>query len=440
MTRRVFRSTDNSVLLGSWVNRQLWLEMLFAAAGASALMALVAGLLVLSRTARDLRAHAAHLQNHLSVGLTSYQPLYNLQRQLQQAASSQEVTMALVVDQRGLVLAATNNALVGRTLPQVLQQPNQRPLRELFDECPSTSSLLSCLTRDEVLFHGPVPWIGGDVLISMRPYPLALEGGQPFTARATLITVTDVRGERLEVLLFVLQVFVAGLLPLLAGCLGMLALLRRELIPELLRLAQIDALSGIYNRRAFLEAAEELLGRARAAGVPVTLALIDVDHFKRINDSHGHDAGDAVVREVSELLRQAVRSGDLVGRLGGDEFAILVQLPAPAAGAMLERTRSLIQHAAITTAAGEPVQVDLSIGLASSDGPSGHGLAELTTAADAALYVAKDRGRAQVVNLEEESRASPSSRPGGQCSASGRSAESEPWMALNRARLPRSPS
>ncbi len=412
---RHLRTTDGpGALLGSWVNRRLWLEMVFAAAGASALMALVAGLLVLSRTSRDLRDQAIHLQGHLSVGLTSYEPLYNLQRQLQQASSSREVEMALVVDQRGLVLAATNNALVGLPLPQVLQQPNQRHLRQLFAECPSTSSLLSCLTRDEVLFHGPLPWIGGDVLLTMRQYPLALEGGGRFGERATLITVTDVRAERLEALLFVLQVFAAGLLPLLAGCLGMLALLRRELIPELLKLAQIDALAGIYNRRAFHEAAGQLLERARQAGLPMVLALIDVDHFKQINDSHGHDAGDAVIRGVSELLRQAVRSSDLVGRLGGDEFAILVQLPASAATAMLERTRGRIQATAIATPAGDAVEVNLSVGLASSAGDCGYNLDELISAADAALYVAKDRGRAQVVNLEEEqgvSRSSPSGLP-----------------------------
>jgi diguanylate cyclase (GGDEF)-like protein len=412
MMRRLRTTDGRGALLGSWVNRRLWLEMVLAAAGASALMALVAGLLVLSRTARDLRDQAIHLQSHLSVGLTSYQPLYNLQRLLQQASSSREVEMALVVDQRGLVLAATNNALVGLPLPRVLQQPNQEHLRKLFAECPSTSSLLSCLTRDDVLFHGPVPWIGGDVLLTMRQYPLALEGSGRYSERATLITVTDVRAERLEALLFVLQVFAAGLLPLLAGCLGMLALLRRELIPELLKLAQIDALAGIYNRRAFHEAAGQLLERARQAGLPMVLALIDVDHFKTINDSHGHDAGDAVIKGVSELLRQAVRSADLVGRLGGDEFAILVQLPASVATAMLERTRGRIQATAINTPAGEAVEVNLSIGLASSAGACGYNLSELISAADAALYVAKDRGRAQVVNLEEEQGVSHSSRPG----------------------------
>jgi diguanylate cyclase (GGDEF)-like protein len=391
-----------SQVLSRRVNRRLWFDMLLAATAASALMALLAGFLVLSQSERELRRQAEDLQRQLSVGLTSYEPLYNLQRLLQQAVSSRDVESALVVDQRGLLLAASNNALVGMPLPQVLQLPNQHHLRELFAECPSTSSLLACLTREEMVFHGPIPWIGGDALLTMRPFPLALEGIGRFGDRASLITITDVRQARDEALLFVLRVFLVGLLPLSAGCVGLMVQLRRELIPELLRLAQIDALSGIYNRRAFTEAATELLNRARQSGAPMALALIDVDHFKQINDTHGHDAGDQVIRQVSELLRVAVRSSDLVGRLGGDEFAILVRLSGDAAFQMLERTRRMIEATPIPLGAGQTVQVNLSVGVASSQGPAGYGLSELMGAADAALYVAKDRGRAQVVNLESE--------------------------------------
>lgn len=424
MIQNLFQLTrQQAVGLGNWVNRRLWLEMVLAASIASALMAVVSGLLVLSQSARQLRHNAEDLQRQLSVGLTSYEPLHNLQRRLQQASSGLEVEMALVLDQRGFVLAASDNALVGQPLTKVLQRPDQAHLRELFAECPSFSSLLSCLTREEVVFQGPVPWIGGEALMTMRQYPLALEGLGRFGDRGTLITITDVRPQRLEVLLFILQMFAAGLLPLLAGCLGLMVLLRRELIPELLKLAQIDALSGIYNRRAFHETAAQILAQAEQRQLPVTLALIDVDHFKRINDTFGHDAGDAVIRAVSELLRSAVRSVDLVGRIGGDEFAVLAQLPGATATAILDRARVRIQatgirmlgavesDAALDSSA-PVVEVNLSIGVACSSGSAGYGLAELISAADAALYVAKDRGRAQVVNLEEEQRGSRPSRSG----------------------------
>lgn len=397
--------TGPSELLSRRVNRQLWLDMLLAATGASALMAVVAGFLVLSQSARELQRDAQALQRQLSVGLTSYEPLHNLQRRLQTAAAAREVESALVVDQRGLVLAASNGALVGLPLPHVLQLPNQQHLRELFAECPSTSTVLTCLTREEVVFLGPLPLIGGDVLMTMRPYPLALEGQGRYGDRASLITVTDVQPVRKEALAFVLQVFLAGLLPLTAGCVGLMFQLRRVLIPELLRLAQIDALSGIYNRRAFTEAATERLRLAQQGGVPMAMALIDVDFFKQINDTHGHDAGDQVIRQVSELLRQAVRGTDLVGRLGGDEFAILVHLPGDAAAQMLERTRESIHGTPIPTGDGDAVQVNLSVGVATTAGQAGYSLSELMGAADAALYVAKDRGRGQVVDLESETRA-----------------------------------
>lgn len=391
-----------SQLLSRRVNRQLWFDMVLAATGASGLMALVAGFLVLSQSAQELRRDGEALQRQLSVGLTSDEPLDNLQRRLQTAAASREVKRALVVDQRGLVLASSQAALAGMSLPRVLQLPHQHHLRELFAACPSISTLIACLTRDEVQFLGPLPWIGGDVLMTMRQYPLALEGRGRYSDRASLITITDVQALRTDTLAFVLQVFLAGLLPLSAGCVGLTLRVRRVLIPDLLRLAQTDPLSGIFNRRAFSEAAQEQLRLAQQSGQPLALALIDVDFFKQINDTHGHDAGDQVIRRVSELLRSALRSSDLLGRLGGDEFAILVQLEGGAATRMLERTRELIQRTAIATGDGRTVQASLSVGVASTAGTAGHDLSALLGAADAALYVAKDRGRGRVVNLEIE--------------------------------------
>ena len=389
-------------LLSGRINRRLWLEAALAATASSALMAVVVGFVVLSQSARGLERQGEALQRQLSVGITSYQPLHDLQRLLQQAASSREVESALVVDQRGLVLAASNNALVGLTLPHVLQLPNQALLRELFRDCPTTSTLLTCLTRQEMVFHGPLPSVGGDALMAMRQYPLALEGVGRFGDRATLITILDTKTVSRQALVLVLQVFLAGLLPLLGGCVGLMLQLRRELIPELLRLAQIDALSGIYNRRAFSEAAVAFLARAQQAGLPMAMALIDVDYFKQINDHHGHDSGDQVIRDVSELLREGLRSSDLVGRLGGDEFAILVQLTSWEATQMLDRTRQLIHATPIPTREGKVVQVSLSIGLASTACEAGYDYAALMRAADAALYLAKNGGRGQVVNQEED--------------------------------------
>ena len=402
MIGRLRERLGRNTLLHGRVYQSLWLEAVVAATAASALMAVVAGVVVLSQGVGQLQREADEVQRQLSAGLTSYEPLYNLQRRLQQATSSQQVVSSLVVDQRGVVLAASNNALVGLQMLQVLQLPGQSSLRPLFSDCPSPSTLLTCLSRESLVFTGPLPWIGGDVALAMRPYPLALEGVGRFGDRATLITVTDAHPAGREALLYTLTVFLAGLLPLMAGCVGLMLRLRQRLIPELLRLAQVDALSGVLNRRAFMETAADLLERARQAEQPMTLALIDVDFFKQINDTYGHDAGDQVIRQVSELLRRSVRSADLVGRLGGDEFVLLVQLPGEAATQMMQRTLDLVRSTDMGVCEQQPVSVTLSVGLAGSSGHAAYGLSDLMTAADAALYVAKDRGRAQVVNLELE--------------------------------------
>lgn len=407
MIRAGIARRDSAKLLQGRVNQSLWLEVLLVATGASALMAVLAGALVLSQGARMLEQDAQDLQRQLSVGLTSYRPVYDLQRQLQQitATRSQE-TSALVVDQRGIVLAASDNALVDLALSRVLAMPKQEPLRQLFGDCPSASALLACLSRDAQQFQGPLPWIGGVALSSRRRYPLALEGNRRFGDHATLITVIDASQAGPDALRFMVWVFLAGLLPLVAGCVGLMLRLRQRLIPQLLQLAQVDALSGIFNRGAFLEIAADLLRRAEPLGAPMTLALIDVDHFKPINDTYGHDAGDRVIRRVADVLSRSVRSNDLVGRLGGDEFVILVQLPADAAMAMLSRILVQVCGHDMDVGASGPVRVSLSIGVASSSGPGGYGLTDLVSGADAALYVAKDRGRAQVVNLELEAQGS----------------------------------
>jgi diguanylate cyclase (GGDEF)-like protein len=151
-----------------------------------------------------------------------------------------------------------------------------------------------------------------------------------------------------------------------------------------------------------METGEELLSRARAARLPMALALIDIDHFKAINDTYGHDAGDHVIRSVSELLRASVRGADAVGRLGGDEFVILVQQGSRPAADLMARLLASVCSTDMGLRDDQPVTVSLSVGVASSESQAGYDLSRLLAAADAALYMAKDRGRAQVVNLEQE--------------------------------------
>jgi diguanylate cyclase (GGDEF)-like protein len=97
----------------------------------------------------------------------------------------------------------------------------------------------------------------------------------------------------------------------------------------LFSLVQTDPLSGVLNRRAVFEAVTHRHEQAAATDQPEVVALIDVDHFKQINDTHGHAAGDAVIQAIAGLLEHGVRRSDLVGRLGGDEFALLLATTGP---------------------------------------------------------------------------------------------------------------
>ncbi len=156
-----------------------------------------------------------------------------------------------------------------------------------------------------------------------------------------------------------------------------------------------DVLTGLPNRRLFDEALPRELTRCLRAGEPLTLAMVDVDHFKRFNDRYGHDAGDRVLRTVAQVLTHGIRASDMACRYGGDEFICL--LPGmTAADAAARFERSLAQLAELAGQAGLPREpITFTVGLATAP-DCGEDVATLTRAADAALYVAKDKGRNRV--------------------------------------------
>jgi diguanylate cyclase (GGDEF)-like protein len=149
--------------------------------------------------------------------------------------------------------------------------------------------------------------------------------------------------------------------------------------------ARTDALTGVLNVRAFRDAAESELTRSRRHGRPISLALIDLDRFKQVNDVHGHSAGDDVLRATARQLELAVRASDVVARIGGDEFAVL--LPE----ADHEAATSAAAHLGAGTDTG-PHHVDFSVGVASFDQPPST-VDELLACADRAMYVRKRAGR-----------------------------------------------
>lgn len=171
---------------------------------------------------------------------------------------------------------------------------------------------------------------------------------------------------------------------------------RKQFERELKHRAQIDVLTGLNNRRHFFELAELELQRARRYDKPLSILMLDVDHFKRFNDTYGHHVGDAVLQKLSEVCLQTLREIDIVGRLGGEEFAIL--LPEANAAQALEVAERLRLDAAATTMPlerGEAVSFTVSIGVAGlAEGD--HEVASMLKRADAALYAAKNAGRNRV--------------------------------------------
>ncbi len=159
--------------------------------------------------------------------------------------------------------------------------------------------------------------------------------------------------------------------------------------------ALVDPLTGIANRRSFLQDAMQLAKRHSGKPLPTAVLLIDLDHFKSINDRFGHALGDRVLEIFSDAARKSVRSTDLLGRLGGEEFAaVLHDTSRDKAMAVAERIRESFAHAA-QDVDGRPVGATLSIGLAYCE-EAALDVPELLAQSDQALYFAKERGRNRV--------------------------------------------
>jgi len=159
--------------------------------------------------------------------------------------------------------------------------------------------------------------------------------------------------------------------------------------------AMVDPLTGIANRRAFLQDAALLAKRHMGNPRPSTVLLIDLDHFKSMNDRFGHAVGDRVLEIFADTARQTVRSNDLIGRFGGEEFAaVLSDIPQDKAFAMAERLRSAFAQAA-QDVDGRPVAATVSIGMVQCEGPL-FDVPGLLSQADQALYFAKERGRNRI--------------------------------------------
>jgi len=168
----------------------------------------------------------------------------------------------------------------------------------------------------------------------------------------------------------------------------------------LLRLEATDSLTGVMSRRAFLERGGAEFSRARRYGRPLSVLALDIDHFKRVNDGHGHAAGDEVLAGCAAAWGRTLRGQDLLGRIGGEEFcAVLPETPAAAALVAAEKLRRAALGLSFAKAEGLTVTVSVGVAeIALQD----RDLAAMMERADRALYLAKERGRNRVESLSEQ--------------------------------------
>ncbi len=175
--------------------------------------------------------------------------------------------------------------------------------------------------------------------------------------------------------------------------------MQRELIDARAALefqATHDDLTGLLNRGAIMRAMEQAMAQTRDDGLPLQVGLLDIDHFKQINDTHGHPAGDAVLREAAHRIWSTLRSGDLVGRYGGEEFLVLVNGELDDAPAFCERLRVAIADRPFEQGA-VALRVTVSGGFVEVDPSLSGSVDEVLAAADRLLYEAKAAGRNRIL-------------------------------------------
>lgn len=218
---------------------------------------------------------------------------------------------------------------------------------------------------------------------------------------AEAATVLGVDGRTFWSLVNASHDFAINLLLLLAGRLranNATVATNIRLQREYKRNAMVDALTGLYNRRWLEDSLPRFVNRFTRSKGPLTVLMVDVDHFKRVNDEHGHPAGDSVLVAVAHALRAAVRPTDLVARYGGEEFVIILpETSSRAALGVAERLRVMVSLTAIVGPDGKLLpNVTVSIGGAALQPGTLSTAPELLAAADAKLYASKESGRNKV--------------------------------------------
>jgi diguanylate cyclase (GGDEF)-like protein len=171
----------------------------------------------------------------------------------------------------------------------------------------------------------------------------------------------------------------------------------RERENTIREMSRTDVLTGIHNRRSVLDLLDGEVARTVRHGPPLSVVLLDLDHFKKVNDTWGHPTGDRVLQAAAEVMRKTVRQSDVVGRYGGEEFMILLPETALAgASTLIERCRAQLAETTVTADNGETVRISASFGLACNQQIEGLTADAMIKASDEALYRAKEGGRNRI--------------------------------------------
>lgn len=232
--------------------------------------------------------------------------------------------------------------------------------------------------RGEMAFFSVL--IGGICVLNGIKFAMLLNGGLEALQG----------GGRFQQVFYVYMSFLAAVLPP-----AIVWLVLRRLTDELRGLAARDPLTRLFNRRGLTEALQLHFSSRKAD--PAYLLLVDVDHFKRINDSHGHQAGDSVLSQVADALRRTARRGDLVGRIGGEEFVVVCpSTDRRGVACLAERLRAAIEAQVVTVAgASQPLRCTITIGV-SQGFATADAFEDAMRQADDALYRGKAAGRNRV--------------------------------------------
>ncbi len=260
--------------------------------------------------------------------------------------------------------------------------------RQLIDALPHGLGLLGAILQERVPIR--LAEIAGDprsVGFPAKHPPMKTFLGVPIMARRILLGSLYLTEKKKE------QVFTQEDEDLIVGLAAdaAIAIERARLFGEVQQLASTDGLTGLHNRRHFMELAKREFGRARRYRRPLTAIMLDIDHFKQVNDTYGHAVGDKALKIVSERCRKTVRDIDILGRYGGDEFAaLLLETDLDGARIVAERLCQCVAETPINTDSGT-ITITISVGVAILD-KTCTGLDMLLVRADQALYVAKQAG------------------------------------------------